>query len=153
MRRWEPADVVLSSHVVYVIQEIEPFVHKMNSQARRLVLAVVFQSPPMRVMAGLWEEVHREERLRLPSLPEFLPVLEELGIRAEVTELEPRHQHGFDSFEHARETLAQRLHVKPDSEEMERLERAVGDSVVKVDGSWRIKDAQPIRPCIVSWET
>ena len=77
----EPADVVLCSHVVYVVEEIGPFVRKMDSHARRLVLAVLFQSPPQSAMYGLWERVHGEKRHALPSLPEFLPVLEELGIR------------------------------------------------------------------------
>ena len=42
----ETADVVLSSHVVYVVQEIEPFLRKKEAHARRLVLTVAFQSPP-----------------------------------------------------------------------------------------------------------
>lgn len=148
----EPADVVLSSHVVYVIQEIEPFVRKKENHARRQVLAVVFQSPPMAAMSGLWEQVHGERRFALPSLPEFLPVLEELGIRAEVTELEARPQHGFDSLEDAREMLTRRLYVKPDTEEMVRLEQVLDDSLEEVDGTWRIKGSQPVRPCIVAWE-
>ena len=149
----EPADVVLSSHVVYVIQEIEPFVRKKESNARRLVLAVVFQSPPQAAMGGLWEQVHGEERLRLPSLPEFLPVLEELGIRAEVTELGTRRPaQTFDSLEDARESLTGRLYVKPDTEEMARLERALEDSLEEVDGTWQIRGSQPVRPCIVAWE-
>ena len=148
----ETADVVLSSHVVYVVQEIEPFVRKKEAHARRLVLTIAFQSPPQAAMGGLWQEVHREERLRLPSLPELLPVLEELGIRAEVTELEARPVQRFDSFEDARTSLTQRLYVKPDSDEMERLERALEDGLEEVDGAWQIKGSQPIRPCIVEWE-
>ena len=149
----EPADVALSSHVVYVIQEIEPFVRKMESHARRLVQCVVFQSHPMAAMSGLWQEVHGEARLALPSLPEFLPVLEELGIRPEITELEPRFQQGFDSPEQARDTLVRRLYVRPETAGMDRLERLLDQSVVEVDGAWRIRDAQPVRPCIVTWET
>ena len=149
----EPAEVVMSSHVVYVIQEIEPFVRKMESHARRLVLGVLFQSPPQAQMAGLWEEVHGEERLRLPCLPEFLPVLEELGIRATVTELAARHQGGFGSFEEARDSLTRRLYVRPDTEEMERLERVLADSLHQADGEWRIKGSRPLTPCIVAWET
>ena len=149
----EQADVVLSSHVVYVIQEIEPFVRKMESHARRLVLGVLFQSPPQAQIAGLWERVHGEERLRLPCLPEFLPVLEELGIRATVTELEARPQGGFASFEEARETLARRLYVKPDTEELVRLDRALEDLLHEVDGEWRINGTRPLTPCIVEWET
>ena len=148
----EPADVVLSSHVVYVIEEIEPFVRKMEHCARRLVLAVLFQSPPQAQMAGLWQQVHGEERLRLPCLPEFLPVLEELGIEATVTELEARLQGGFASFDEARDTLIRRLYVKPDTEEMARLDHALADSLHEADGEWRLRDSRPLRPCIVAWE-
>ena len=148
----EKADVVLSSHVVYVIQEIEPFVRKKEDHARRLVLAVVFQSPPQAAMGGLWKQVHGEERLRLPSLPEFLPVLEELGIRPELTELEPRPVQRFDSFEDARQSLTQRLYVSDGTAEMARLEQALEDGLEEVDGAWQIKGAQPVSPCIVAWE-
>lgn len=148
----ETADVVLSSHVVYVVQEIEPFLRKKEAHARRLVLCVAFQSPPQAAMGGLWEQVHGEERLRLPSLPELLPVLEELGIRAEVTELEPRPVQTFESLEDARISLKQRLYVQPDTLEEARLERALEDCLEEVDGVWRIKGSQPIRPCIVEWE-
>ena len=61
----EPADVVLCSHVVYVIEDIESFVRKMDSHARRLVLAVLFQSPPQSQIYSLWEQVHGEKRRRL----------------------------------------------------------------------------------------
>ena len=149
----EPTDVALSSHVVYVIQEIEPFVRKMENHARRQVLGVLFQVPPQAQMSGLWQQVHGEERLRLPCLPEFMPVLEELGIRAEIKELQARPQSGFESFEEAREMLIRRLYVRPDTAEMERLERALKESLHEVDGAWQIEGSQPIRPCIVSWET
>lgn len=148
----EPADVVLSSHVVYVIQEIEPFVRKMESHARRLVLAVLFEAPPQAQMADLWRLVHGEERLRLPCLPEFLPVLGELGIEPTITELEPRLQGGFGTFDEARETLVRRLYVKPETEEMARLDRDLENSLEETDGEWRIKGSRPLRPCIVAWE-
>ena len=148
----EPADVVLSSHVVYVIQEIEPFVRKMENRARRLVLAILFQSPPQAAMYGIWEQVHGEQRHALPCLPEFLPVLGALGIRATVTELAERPQSGFPSFEEARESLTRRLYVKPETEAMERLEKVLAESLHEVDGEWRVKGARPLRPCIVAWE-
>ena len=148
----EPADVTLSSHVVYVVQEIEPFVRKMEGHARRLVLGILFQSPPQAQMSGLWEQVHGEKRLRLPCLPEFLPVLDELGIQPTVTELEARPQGGFGSFDEAKEMLTRRLYVKPDTEEMTHLDRALGESLHEVDGEWRIKGSLPLRPCIVKWK-
>ena len=42
----EPADMALCSHVVYVVEDIEPFVRKLERHARRLVLVVMFQSAP-----------------------------------------------------------------------------------------------------------
>ena len=67
-----PADVTLCSHVVYVVEDIEPFVRKLDSHARRLALAVVFQFPPQSQMYALWEQVHGEKRHALPS-PAAIP--------------------------------------------------------------------------------
>ena len=148
-----PADVTLCSHVVYVIEDIGPFVRKLDGHGRRMVLAVLFRSPPQSQMYGLWEQVHGEKRHGLPALPEFLPVLEELGIRAEVTELGELPPRGFDSLEEARESIARRLYVAPGTEAMGRLERALDDALREVDGVWQVQGAQPLRPCVVSWET
>lgn len=149
----EPADVALCSHVVYVVENIGPFVRKLNDHARRLVLAIVFRSPPQSQTYGLWEQVHGEKRHGLPALPEFLPALDQLGIQPEVTELAPQPPMSFDSVESARDTIASRLYVQPGTDAMTRLENALQDSLCESDGVWRIEGAQPLRPCIVSWET
>ncbi len=148
----EPADVVLCSHVVYVIENIEPFVRKMDTHARRRVLAVVFEAPPQSQIYPLWEQVHGEKRQTLPSLPQFLPVLEEMGIHPEVAELERQSPMGFASFEDALDSIARRIYVNPETPAMDRLQRALGASLSERDGLWRIEGAQPLRPCIVSWE-
>ena len=149
----EPADVILCSHVVYVIEDIGAFVRKLNSHARRLVLCVLFQSPPQAQIYGLWEQVHGEPRHPLPCLPEFLPVLEELGISAEVTEIGGQGPRGFDSLEEARTLIPRRLYVAPDTPEMERLERALQESLFEEDGLWQVRGTPAVRPCIVAWET
>ncbi len=149
----EPADVVLCSHVVYVVEDIGGFVRKLDSHARRVVLCVLFQSPPQTQMCGLWERVHGEPRHLLPCLPEFLPVLEELGIQAEVTEIGGLPARGFDSLEEARAMITQRLYVAPGTEEMERLERALDESLHEVDGSWQIRGTERLQPRVVAWKT
>ena len=149
----EPADVILCSHVVYVIEDIGTFVRKLNSHARRLVMCVLFRSPPQAQIYGLWEQVHGELRHPLPCLPQFLPVLEELGIRATVTELEGQGPRGFHSLEEARQMIPRRLYVAPGTPEMERLERALEDSLFEEDGIWQVRGTPPVRPCIVAWET
>ena len=149
----EPADVVLCSHVVYVIEDIGAFVRKMDHHARRMVLTIVFRSSPLSYVYGLWEQVHGEKRHALPALPQFLPVLEELGIIAEVTELAEQPRREFDSFEQARETIARQLYVSPGTEAMSRLEQELEGSLYEAGGVWRVEGAQPPRPCIVAWET
>ena len=148
-----PADVTLCSHVVYVIEHIAPFVRKLHSHARRLALAVLFQSPPQSQIYALWEQAHGEKRHPLPSLPEFLPVLDELGIQPEVTELDAPPPRGFDSIAEARESIASRLYVTPGTAAMGRLERALDDSLHESDGVWQVEGTQPLRPCIVAWQT
>ena len=149
----EPADVALCSHVVYVIEDIGAFVRKMDSHARRIVLAILFRSSPLSYVYGLWEQVHGERRHALPALPQFLPVLEELGIRPEVTELAEQPSRVFDSYEQARETIARQLYVAPGTAAMIRLERALESALQDEGGVWRVEGTQPPRPCIVAWET
>ena len=149
----EPADVALCSHVVYVIENIGPFVSKLDSHARRLTLNVVFRAAPQTQMYGLWEQVHGEKRHGLPALPQFLPVLEELGIEAEVTDLDPLQSRGFSSRQEAREMIARRIYVNEGTDAMARLDRALQSMLVEEDGGWQIVGSEPLRPCVVSWET
>ena len=147
-----PADVVLCSHVVYVVQEIEPFVRKLDQHARRLVLVVVFQASPQSQLYGLWEQAHGEPRNSLPALPQFLPVLDELGIAYQVDELPGDRPFGFASEEEAREIIARRLYVAPGSQAESRLAEALDEALQEEDdGVWRVNGSQPVRPCIVSW--
>ena len=149
----EPADVALCSHVVYVIEDIGAFVRKMDLHARRLVMAVVFQASPLSQVYGLWERVHGETRHALPSLPQFLPVLDELGIQPEVTDLDQQPPRTFACIEEAREAVARWLFVTPGTDAMTRLEYALEDALRQENGAWQIDGSQPLRPWIVSWET
>ena len=149
----QPADVALCSHVVYVIEDIGAFVRKMDSHARRLVMAIVFQASPLSLVYGLWERVHGEKRHALPSLPHFLPVLDELDIQPQVTELDQQPPRTFSSIEEAREAVARWLYIAPETGAMDRLEQELVDALREVDGAWQIEGAQPSRPNIVSWET
>ena len=148
----EPADVTLCSHVMYVVEDIEPFIRKLERHSRRLALAVMFRSAPQSQLYGLWEQVHGEPRRALPSLPQFRNVLDELGIACQVEELPGERPFGFASEEEAKEIIAHRLYVAPGSQAEARLARALDGSLAEEDdGVWRIKDSRPLQPCIVSW--
>ena len=144
------ADVAICAHVLYVIQDIEAFVRKMEEHAG-LVLVIMFQAPPQSQIYPLWEPVHGVPRLPLPSLPEFLEVLDQLGITPDVEVVHTERNRGFDSLETAKEQIARRLYVMPDSPEMERLEALLPEVLEEKDGGYSIKGAVPLEPRVISW--
>ena len=144
------ADIALCCHVLYTIQDIEPFVRKLEEHAGR-VLVVMYQAPPQSQIYPLWELVHGEPRLALPSLPEFLEVLGQLGIGPEIEVVHTERNRGFDSVETAKEQLARRLYVSPGSAEMERLEAVLPQVLEEKNGVFLIKGATPLEPRVVSW--
>ncbi|MFQ6030781.1 MAG: class I SAM-dependent methyltransferase, partial [Dehalococcoidia bacterium] len=68
----EPADLVLCSHVVYAVREIDAFIRKLDYHARHRVVVIVYNAPPQSQIYPLWQRVHWQERLALPSLPQLL---------------------------------------------------------------------------------
>lgn len=144
-------DVAICAHVLYVIQDIEAFVRKLGDQAGR-VMVVVFQAAPQSQFYPLWDPVHGVPRLSLPSLPEFLDVLEELGIVPDVQVVHTERGSGFESLEEAKEQIARRLYVLPETAEMERLEALLPQVLEEKDGGYSIKGAVPLEPRVVSWQ-
>ena len=145
----EPADVVLCSHVVYVVQEIGHFVRKLIDHARHLVLVVMYDAAPQSQIYPLWPLVHGQERLPLPSLPEFQEVLNELGITYRLETLPPQPARGFDSREQALEQLTRRLYAEGDPEKEARLRQALADGLEEEEGAFRIRGSAPLQPTVV----
>ena len=146
----ERADVAVCAHVLYVIQDIEAFVRKLEEHAGQ-VLVIMYQGPPQSQVYPLWERVHGVPRLPLPSLPEFLEVLEQLGTKPKVDVVHTERNRGFESLEAASEQIARRLYVTPDSPEMERLEALLAEVLEEKDGYFTIKGAVQLEPRVVSW--
>ena len=144
------ADVVICVHVLYVIQDIEVFVRKLEEHADR-VIVVVYQAPPQSQIYPLWEMVHGVRRLPLPSLPELLEVLKQLGIKPDVQVIRTGSSRGFDSFALARDQIARRLYVYEGTPEMELLGPILSEVLEETDGVFTIIDSIPLEPHVVSW--
>ncbi|PKB71243.1 MAG: hypothetical protein BZY87_06395 [SAR202 cluster bacterium Io17-Chloro-G6] len=144
------ADMALCCHVLYVIQDIDRFVRKLEKHADR-VLVVMYQAPPQSQIYPIWELVHGEPRLALPSLPEFLEVLSQLEIDPEIEVVHTERNRGFENLETAKEQLSRRLYVTPGSAEMERLEALLPQLLEEKDGGFSIKGATPLEPRVISW--
>ncbi len=154
--QWEDAeidagDVAICAHVVYVVRDIGAFLRKLEAHARDRVMLVLFNASPQSQTYSLWQRIHGKERLALPSLPQLRDVLAELDIDAQVDPLPPQNPRGFDSMESALDQLSSRLYLADGSKEYIRLERMLPDILIEEAGTFRIKDAEPIYPVIVSW--
>jgi len=154
--RWEDAeveaaDIVLCAHVLYVVREIESFVRKLETHAKERVLVVLFQAAPQSQTYPLWERIHGEKRIPLPSLPEFQEVLAQLSVDAQVEMLPTQPPRGFDDHKQALEQLAQRLYLAPGSQQMSELERLLPDLLEDVEGALIIRGSNRLQPALVSW--
>ena len=154
--QWEEAqveavDIILCAHVLYVVAGIEDFVRKMEASAREKVLIVLFQSPPQSQIYPLWQMVHGEERIPLPSLPQFREVLEQLGVDANVEMLEQLPQRGFEDREQALDQLTDRLYLAPGSSQLAKLEQILPDILQETDSGFIVKGSQTLQPALVSW--
>ena len=145
------ADVAICVHVLYVIQEIEAFVRKLEEHASE-VIVVMYQSPPQSQIYPLWELVHDVPRLPLPCLPEFLGVLEQLQIIPDVQVVHTEDNRGFENLDVAKEQLSRRLYVLPETAEMERLEALLPHVLEEKDGRFSIRDAIRLEPRVISWQ-
>ena len=155
--RWEeaqvePTDVVLCAHVVYTVRDIAAFLSKLDAHANRLVLIILYNAPPQSQIYPLWQQVHGRKRLPLPSLPELLEVLRELGVDPDIDTLPDQNPRGIDSFEQAVEQLSRRLYLAAGSPEAERLEKLLPEILTKRDGVFIIGSVEPLRPTLVSWK-
>ena len=156
--KWEeahvdPADIVLCSHVLYTVLDIDSFIRKMDAHARERVVIVLFWDPPQQRVYPLWPCVHGEERLWLPAVPQLLAVLQEMGIEAEVDELPPDPEvKGYDTLDAAWRQLRERLFLEENSAKDRLLKQVLGEFLEEREGGYFLKDSPPMRTAIISWK-
>jgi SAM-dependent methyltransferase len=154
--RWEETngiwgDVVIASHVVYGMAEIEPFIRRLNAAARHCAAVLVFEETPLSWLSGFWPRVHAEERLPAPHLPQVIEVVTELGFGPPTVELIEVEPFELGSPEVARQKLRRRLYVAPDSPADRRLTEAMRELLDERAGVLVPRTESPIRVGLVRW--
>lgn len=76
----EPADVVVSNHVLYNVAELAPFVLALDAHARRRVVIEVTERHPWARVGPLWQRAHHQPRPDGPSAELAGQVIAEAGI-------------------------------------------------------------------------
>ncbi len=147
----EPADVVLSAHSVYGVVEAEPFIRKLEANARQKVIVVALTEQPQSQLSPFWKPLFGEERIDLPALCELMNVLWELKIYPSLRMFPPTAVQTFESREAAFEQLKHRLHVGDESEAEQRLRAAISDLLVDTPEGLTIKGSKPRRLGVLTW--
>jgi SAM-dependent methyltransferase len=128
------ADIVLCSHVLYPIRDIEPFLAKLR-QATHQACYIYMRATPMDALtAPLWKHFHGDERCMPPSYIHALDILYDLGMYAnvEVVSLPPTLR--FPSLDKAVEELLEQLILPDDQPTREELRGLLQDWLVVQNG-------------------
>jgi 2-polyprenyl-3-methyl-5-hydroxy-6-metoxy-1,4-benzoquinol methylase len=148
----EPADVVLSAHVIYSIEDIGSFVMKLAAHARQRVCMPTFMRPPRARYAPFWPWVHGEDKQELPGAAELMQVLWELGIYPNLEMYAPIPFRPFRDWQRALDALRPRLFVTPDTEQDARLQQAMRELLTETPEGYVIKGLLPGRLALISWQ-
>ena len=156
VKRWEeaavePADVVLSAHVVYMIEDIQAFIAKLAAHARQKVLMPTFMRPPLARYAPFWRWVYGTDKQELPGAGELMRVLWAMDIYPDLEMFEPRPPRTFEDWQTALETLRRRTHVQPDTAADAQLQQAMRELLIQTPDGYSVRGAPPEHLALISW--
>jgi 2-polyprenyl-3-methyl-5-hydroxy-6-metoxy-1,4-benzoquinol methylase len=78
--RTAPADVVVCHHVLYNVPDFVPFVHELDSHARRRVVIEITAAHPISWLNPLWRHFHQLQRPERPTWQDAAAVLKAIGL-------------------------------------------------------------------------
>jgi SAM-dependent methyltransferase len=144
------ADIVISAHVLYPIEDVVPFLEALDAHARRFCFLNLMAQQPWFDRIGLWEAVHGEDRLPQPTYIDAVNVLHQLGCYANVEVEWVETPRLFENLEDAIDRFAESVAVGENEEKRVALEAALRERLEREpDGRY----AFPIRtyPIATVW--
>jgi len=113
------ADVVICSHVLYPIWDIDLFLKKLYAATRHSCYIYMRATHLDALTAPLWRHFHGDERLLSPCYIHALDVLFELGLYADVEMVRTSSSLHFSSLDMAVEEMLEML-ILPDTPQIRR---------------------------------
>lgn len=160
-RTWEeaevpPHEVVLCSHVLYGVEEVDAFLGKLVEHTGRTLLLLMMMEAPITVFDRAWRLVRGERRIPLPGLRLLLPVMWELGLYPdlEMVQRVPEQtfpERTFPDREAAVERLRQRLYIRPGTPEEARLLRLLPRLLEPCPEGLRLRGAPSLWEGLLVW--
>ena len=153
---WEDAVIdihegALCSHVTYGIENIGKFLENVNQYASKRVVIIAFMKSPQAHLESLWREVHEEERVHLPGVPELMDVLWQLGIAPELNIIEHLGPHIYGSEKDAISDLRRRLYVNQGTRKDKILTRVLKSDLKPKEQGMELANSDGRISCLISW--
>ena len=141
----------LCSHVTYGIENIGKFLENVNRYASKRVVIIAFMKSPQAHLESLWREVHGEERVHLPGVPELMDVLWQLDIAPELSIIEHLGPHIYGSEQDAISDLRRRLYVNQGTRKDEILTRVLKGDLKPTEQGMELANSNGRISCLISW--
>jgi ubiquinone/menaquinone biosynthesis C-methylase UbiE len=153
--RWEHveapvADVALIAHVGYDIDNIVPFLEKLERHARRLCVAVMLDRQPATNFGALFEAIFSEKQATLPALREFVPLQLARGRLCDVQVIEVP-AWSFEDREDALKNLRWRFWINEGTDRASHLDELLDRHLAEVNGRWTVPGSRSYAG-VVTWE-
>jgi len=142
------ADVAVCQHVLYNVQELEPFVLALDAHARRRVVLSMTDRHPLSWMNDLWLRFHELVRPTEPTADTAEAALLELGLPVRRDdETRPPRAIGWEDRAEVIARVRRQLCLTPERDAD--VEDALGDRLVERDGLWYVEPSE--HPITTLW--
>jgi 2-polyprenyl-3-methyl-5-hydroxy-6-metoxy-1,4-benzoquinol methylase len=128
------ADIVICSHVLYPIREVDTFLTKLSAAARQSCYIYMRALHFDTFTAPLWQHFHGDVRQQQPGYIDALAVLYEMGIYANVEIVKTPGSMRFPSLNVAVEDLSEHLILPQDEAIRTELRELLASWLVERDG-------------------
>jgi SAM-dependent methyltransferase len=145
------ADIVICSHVVYPIRDIEPFLLKLQSASLGTCFIYARATHMDALTADIWRHFHHDDRCLPPGYIHVLDVLFEMGIYANVDLVYASPSLRFPSLDVAVSEMTEQLILPDDEKTRIELQALLKEWLVEVDGVL-IPPLKKMVSAIIWWE-
>ncbi|MFQ5858869.1 MAG: class I SAM-dependent methyltransferase [Anaerolineae bacterium] len=152
--RWQDAqvpvaDIVVCANVLYDVQDLVPFLRKLDEQAREACFIEITFRHPLTPMNELWRRFQGIERPERPDYFDAVAVFHQMGIHANVQIERVPASLWYSDLDEAVESFRRRLHLEPDPQRDAELRDYVHKNSRKAQG--RIYPGPPARRIVILW--
>jgi SAM-dependent methyltransferase len=128
------ADIVICSHVLYPMQDIVPFLAKLQAATREVCYIYMRATPIDALTNHIWRHFHGDERCLPPGYIHALDVLYEMGIFANVEIVETPQSLRYPSLAVAVDELVEQLILPNDEQTRTTLRELLAGWLVERSG-------------------